>query len=168
MTRLRTLAAVALLAIAMGSCGNSPSAPSPRETAVLRLSFPDPVVAAPSNDPRFAMEATVPMVITETSGKGGAWISYFGVGIDDAATGLAASPLPVVTFAEPRFLIGVQPPAPVFLGAGAKVDASFRVSLPRTGTFRVLVTVTAWTAIPNTQYNDLTNYSGEFRIVPPQ
>ena len=168
MTRSWTLVAVALWAVATVGCGNSPSAPTRNETAVLRLTFPDPVVAAPSSDPRFALEATVPMVITETSGDGGACISYFQVGIDDAATGVAASPRPIVTFADPRFRIGSQPPAPLCFGAGKSVEAPFRVSLPSTGTFRVVVTLTAWTAIPNSMYNEYTNFIGEFRIVPPQ
>lgn len=106
MNRSRTLVAVALTAVAMVGCGKSPSSPSPGQTAVLRLTFPDPVVAAPSTDPRFALDATVPMVITETSGS--------------------------------------------------------------SGTFRVVVTVTAWTAIPNSNYNEVTNFTGEFRIVPPR
>jgi hypothetical protein len=169
MTRSWTLVAVALMAVAAVRCGNSSSSPTQdsQGTGVLRLSFPDPVVAVPSTDSRFAMEAVIPMVVTEVSGAGWAVIDFVQIGMDDEATGLRPNPYPVVTFANPRF-VGYPMPDPVPVLAGSTVECSFRVGLYQTGTYRGKVILNAWTPRPNSIYNDQTQYSSEFRIVPPR
>ena len=168
MTQPKALVAVAVLTVGIVGCGNAPSSPSARPAAILRLNVSDPVVGAPSTDTRFAMEATVPMVIAETSGQGYACISYFEFRIDDVATGLPVSPLPVITFADRRFQLDVQPPDFLCFGPDSRIEAPFRVSFSTIGTFRVAVTLTAWTKDSTGPYNSQTRFSGEFRIVPAQ
>jgi hypothetical protein len=167
MTRSWTLATVAAVAVAVAGCGNSSSSPTQDrfQPAVVRLSFPDPVVAVPSTDSRFAMEASVPMVISETSGTGWAVIDFVQVGISDETTGLPPNPLAIVTFANPRF-VGYPMADPVTLDPGGTVECPFRVGLHRIGTYSVKVILNTWTPVPNSIYNDRTQYTGEFRIVP--
>jgi hypothetical protein len=161
MIRSWTLAAVALLAVAVAGCGQSSSPPTNTrlEPAVVRFAFPDPVVAEASSDSRFAMEAYVPMVISETSGKGSAYLDDpFVVAATDEATGVLT--YPIVTFTNPLRGNGLAP--------GRSIEAPFRVGLSATGTYRVRVTLNTWTPVPNSIYNERAQYTGEFRIIPPR
>lgn len=168
-----TVATLALFVVPTVGCGNS-SLPTrttiPR--AVVKLSLPQQVVAVPSTDPRFAMEATVPMVASESAGLS-AYIYQWRVEATDEATGVTSSP---EVFRD-RSVETIP--------AGGSVEIPFRVGLSSRGTYRTRVTLDVTDSggpsgtvstggVPaegsgiNLPASERSSFSAEFRILPPQ
>lgn len=168
MKRLRTFGILALFAAPAVGCGNSsPTAPKPA-SAVVEFGLPQQVVAVPSTDPGYVLEATIPVVLSETGGVD-AYINMLGVRMTDEATGGTHYP-PIVRLNS----VGKVP-------ARGSVEITIRVYLSSTGTYRAKVLLDAWaqtqasTAAGAFQIwdNGLTGArtpfeSQEFRILPPQ
>jgi len=172
MTRSWTLAAITLSAVAMAGCGNSSETPSKPPRALVKLSLPAQVVAVPSTDSSFAMEAAIPMVASETAGVG-AQIQQVGVEVTDEATGVRS-----------RAVVSRTTPVE-HIPAGATVELPFRVYVKSTATYRATVTLDVWddgtpggTVMTgsagagqlwdNQRSGERSLFSGEFRILPPQ
>jgi len=173
MTRSWTLAAVALPALAMVGCGNSSSTPTLPPRALVKLTFPEPIVAVPSTDSGFAMEASVPMVASETAGVN-AYPYQMRVETTAEATGVTNYAKFVVTESVEKIPAGgsVEIPFRVYLSSmgphRAKVlldttDASTPVGVP-TGSAAAALEV-LWGTVPTGERGQ---WSGEFRILPPQ
>ena len=164
-----TLGILALFVVPAVGCGNS-SPPTqiniPR--AFVKLSLPERVVAVPSTDSRFAMEVAIPMVVSETAGVG-AQIEGVGVEVTDEATGVRSNAV-------------VSRTTPVeHISARGTVELPFRVYVTSTATYRATVTLYVWDdGAPsstgagdvqlwvNPRSGERSQFSGEFRILPPQ
>ena len=101
-------------------------------TAFLKLSLPEQVVAVPSADSRFAMEAAIPMVVSEVAGVS-ATISGFASEAANEATGVSSTPYLTVTPAWGNTI-----------PAGGTVEVPFRLGLASAGTYRARVTIGGW------------------------
>ena len=157
----------------MVGCGNSTPTQEKTKRALVKLSLPQQVVAVPSADPRYAMEATVSMVASESAGVN-AYIYQWHVAVTDEATGIIS------------YLVVSQDRPVEIIPAGRSVEIPFRVGLSKTGTYRGRVTLdtvdyggpsgTAPTgAVPaegsgtNLPAGERSTFSsGDFRILPPQ
>jgi hypothetical protein len=173
MKRFWTLGIPALFAVASVACGHSSTPTAPKNSrALVKLSLPERVVAVPSADPRFAMEATIPMVASESAGVS-AYINQWRVEATDEATGVTSYPL---VFRDT--LVETIP-------AGGSVKIPFRVGLSSRGTYRAKVTLDTADAggpsgtvptggVPangsgiNLSAAVQSQVSGDFRILPPQ
>jgi hypothetical protein len=170
MKRLWTPGILALFAVAAVGCGNPNELRPPNiARALVKLSFPERVVAVPSTDSQFAMEASVPMVASESAGVT-AYIYAMGVEATDEATG-----------ATNRAHFVLAKPVETIPGGG-RAEVPFRVYLSDTGTYRVKVTLdTSDAGAPagtgnagsfilwdNQRSGERTLVSGEFRLLPPQ
>ena len=172
MQHLWTLGILALFVVPAVGCGDS----SPTELrepkiarATVKLSLPERVVAVPSTDSRFAMEALVPMVASESAGVN-AYIYSMGVEATDEATGATS---------RAHF---INAKAVETIPGGGSVEIPFRVYLSSTGTYRMRVTLDTWDAgapagtgnagsfqlWDNARSGERSLFSGEFRILPPQ
>lgn len=165
MKRLWTLG---VLFAAIG-CGNSsPTTQTTIPRAFITLSLPERVVAVPSTDSGFAMEAAIPMVLSEKSGVG-AQIEGVGVEVTDEATGVRSTA--VVSRATP-----VE-----HISARGTVELPLRVYVMSAATYRATVTLYVWDdgAPSSTGSGDLplyvnqrsgerSQFSGDFRLLPPQ
>jgi hypothetical protein len=137
--------------------------------ALVRLSFPERVVAVPSTDSQFAMEASVPMVASESAGVN-AYIYSMLVEATDEATAATSRAHFVLTKSVET------------IPGGGSVEIPFRVYLSSTGTYRVKVTLDtsdagapagtgnagSFTLWDNPRSGERSLFSGEFRILPPQ
>lgn len=165
-----TLGILAFFAVAAVGCGSPTELREPKiARALVKLSFPERVVAVPSTDSQFAMEASVPMVAGESGGVN-AYIATMGVEATDEATGATS---------RPHF---VRANSAETIPAGGSVEIPFRVYLPSTGTYRMKVTLDTWDAGPppgtgnsgsnqlwdNPRSGERTQCSGVFRLLPPQ
>jgi hypothetical protein len=163
-----TLGILALFAVAAVGCGNSSPTEAKRPNAVVKFGLPLQVVAVPSTDPGYALEATIPMVVSETGGVD-AYINMLGVKATDEATGVTSYP-PIVRSKS----VGKIP-------AGGSVEIPLRVYLSGTGTYRAKVLLDAWAQTQagtsagafelwdNGRTGERTPFeSQEFRILPPQ
>jgi hypothetical protein len=172
MKQLRTLAILALFALPAVGCGNSSPTETTSPRAVVKFSLPQQVVAVPSTDPAYVLEATIPMVVSETGGVD-AYINMLGVKATDEATGVTSYP-PIVRLSS----AGKIP-------AGGSVEIPLRVYLSSTGTYSAKVLLDAWAQAQsgtvstgsagslqlwdNARTGERTPFeSGEFRILPPQ
>jgi hypothetical protein len=101
------------------------------QRALVKLILPQQVVAVPSTDTAFAMEATIPMVLTETAGVA-AFFNGFAVSVRDESNGTSRY-APIVRLNT----VGTVP-------AGGSVEVPFRVQLSGAGPYRakVILTVT--------------------------
>lgn len=169
MKRPWTLGILAIVGLAEVGCGNSspPTAARPAST-VVKFTLPQQVVAVPSTDPGYALEATIPVVLRETGGVD-AYINMLGIKMTDEATGVTHYP-PIVRLNS----VGKVP-------AGGSVEITIRVYLASTATYRAKVLLDAWSQTQastaagafQTWDNGLTGArtpfeSEEFRILPPQ
>ena len=169
MNQLWTLGMLALFAVPAVGCGNSsPPTQTTIPRAFVKLSFPERVVAVPSTDSDFAMEAAIPMVASETAGVG-AQIERVGVEVTDEATGVRSTAV-------------VSRTTPVeHISARGTVELPFRVFVQSTATYRATVTLYVWDdGAPsytgagdvqlwvNPRSGERSQFSGEFRILPPQ
>lgn len=170
MRRTSAVGISALLAVAGLGCGNSSELREPTiARALVRLSFPERVVAVPSSDPQFAMEASVPMVASESAGVN-AYIYSMGVEATDEASGSTIR----VPFVRGNS-IGTVP-------ARSSVEIPFRVYLPAIATYRIKVSMDTYddgqppgtgnsgslVLWDNPRSSDRTLVTGEFRLLPPQ
>ena len=173
MKQLWTLGILALFAVPAVGCGNgSPPTKATIPRASVKLSIPAQVVAAPSTDPRFAMEATIPMVASESAGLN-AYIYQWRVEATDEATGVTSSP---VVFHDKSVET---------IPAGGSVEIPFRVGLSSRATYRTRVTLDVTDSggpsgtvpvggVPaegsgiNLPATERSSFSAEFRILPPQ
>jgi len=168
MKQLGTLGILALVAVPAVGCGNSSPTQINIPRALIKLSLPEHVVAVPSTDSSFAMEATIPMVASETAGVG-AQIEGVRVEVTDEATGVRSTAV-------------VSRTTPVeHISARGTVELPFRAYVKSTATYRATVTLSVWDdgAPANTGSGDLplgvnprsgerSQFSGGFRILPPQ
>jgi hypothetical protein len=170
MKRLWTPGILALFAVAAVGCGDPNELRPPNiARALVRLSFPERVVAVPSTDSQFAMEASVPMVARESAGVK-AYVNAMGVEATDETTGATT---------RAHFVLARPVEA---IPAGGSVEVPFRMYLATTGTYRVKVTLDTSDAGPpagtgnsgsftlwdNPSSGERTLVSGEFRLLPPQ
>lgn len=168
MKQPRTLGILALLAVPAMGCGNSSPTATKPASAVVKFSLPQQVVAVPSTDPAYAVEATVPVILSETGGVD-AYINMLGVQATDEATGVTRYP-PIVRLES----VGKVP-------AGGSIAVTLRVYLSNTGTYRAKVLLDAWAQTQastsagafqlwdNGRTGERTPFeSEEFRILPPQ
>ena len=133
MKRLWTLGILAAVFGVPGvGCGNSspPTAARPA-SAVVKFTLPQQVVAVPSADPGYVLEATIPVVLGETGGVD-AYINMLGVTVTNEATGGTHYP-PIVRLNS----VGKVP-------AGGSVEITIRVFLSSSGTYRAKVLLDAW------------------------
>jgi len=129
MKRLWTPGVLSLFAVAAVGCGSPNELRPPNiARALVKLSFPEQVVAVPSTDSQYAMEASVAMVASESAGVK-AYINAMGVEVTDEATG---------TNSRAHFVLAGSVEA---IPAGGSVGIPFRVYLSSTGTYRVKVTL---------------------------
>jgi hypothetical protein len=169
MKRLWTLGILAVVGFAGVDCGNStpPTAARPAST-VVKFTLPQQVVAVPSTDPGYALEATIPVVLTESGGVD-AYINMLGMTVTNEATGGTHYP-PIVRLNS----VGKVP-------AGGSVEITMRVYLASPGTYRAKVLLDAWSQTQastaagafqiwdNGQTGARTPFeSQEFRILPPR
>jgi hypothetical protein len=173
MNQLWTIGILALFAVPAVGCGNSSPTQMKVPRAAVKLSLPQQVVAVPSTDPRFAMEATIPMIASESAGVS-AYINQWRVEATDEATGVTSYP---VVF---------QDGSVETIPAGRSVEIPFRVGLSSRGTYRTRVTLDITDAggpsgtvptggVPaegsgiNLSATEHSQVSGnEFHILPPQ
>jgi hypothetical protein len=169
MKQLWTLGVLALFAIPAVGCGNSsPATQTTIPRAFFKLSLPERVVAVPSTDSDFAMEAAIPMVVSETAGVG-AQIERLGVEVTDEASGVRSDA--VVSRTTPVEHISPR----------GTVELPFRVYVKSTAAYRATVTLYVWDdgAPPSTGAGDVqlwvnqrsgerSQFSGQLRILPPQ
>jgi hypothetical protein len=170
MKQLWTLLILALFVVRAVGCGKaSPTQPN-SVRAVVKFSIPQQLVAVPT-DPPYAMEATIPLVATESAGVT-AYIYQLSVKTTDEATG---------GISYPR-IVRLNPTATI--PAGGSVEIPLRVYLPGNGPYRAIVILSASDAggpagtvptggIPvdgsNMNVWERTTFeSDEFRILPPQ
>jgi len=85
-----TLGILALFSVPAVGCGNSSATQTFPPTASLKLSPPEQVVAVPGTDSRFAVEAAIPMVVSEVAGVS-ATISGFVSEATHEATGISST-----------------------------------------------------------------------------
>jgi len=147
---LWVLGILALFSVPAVGCGNSSATQTFPPMASLKLSLPEQVVAVPSTDSRFAMEAAIPMVVSEVAGVS-ATISGFVSEATNEATGVTSTPYLTVTPAWGNTI-----------PAGGTVELPFRLGLARAATYRARVTIGVWDGRAQTFA------IGEFRILPPQ
>jgi hypothetical protein len=170
MKRLWTLGVLALFAVPAVGCGSPTELREPKiARAFVKLSFPERVVALPSTDSQFAMEASVPMVASESAGVN-AYIDSMAVEATDEAIGATSR----AHFVRTKSVEAIP--------GGGSVEIPFRVYLSSTGTYRMKVTLDTWDAGPpagtgnagsfqlwdNPRSGERTQFSAEFRILPPQ
>jgi hypothetical protein len=164
---------LAFFAVPAVGCGNaSPPTQIAIPRALVKLSLPEQVVAVPSTDPRFAMEATIPMVASESAGRS-AYIYQWRVEATDEATGVTSSP---AVFRDKSVET---------IPARGSVEIPFRVCLSSRGTYRTRVTLDTTDSggpsgtvptggVPaegsgiNLPATERSSFSAEFRILPPQ
>jgi hypothetical protein len=172
MARLRTPGLMALAAAPLLGCGNSTTpTQAPTVRALVRISVPQQVAAEPSTDPRYAAEATISIVASESAGVG-AYIAQVNVRATDEATGVSIYP--------PMVRLNATQTVP----ARGSVELPLRVYLPTSGSYRARVILKTYDAggpagtVPTggLPADGSVTYSGEpsnvesedFEILPPQ